>query len=54
VQDEETLDLPRAYGLNSARGFHVGQPDEMVVGPRLVKSVKLELSRSAPAQRVVG
>jgi EAL domain-containing protein (putative c-di-GMP-specific phosphodiesterase class I)/GGDEF domain-containing protein/PAS domain-containing protein len=54
VQDEETLDLLRAYGLDFAQGFHVGQPDEMVVGPRRVKSVELELSRSAPDQRVVG
>jgi len=43
VQDEVTLDLLHGYGLDFAQGFHVGEPSEMVVGPRHPTFVELEV-----------
>jgi EAL domain-containing protein (putative c-di-GMP-specific phosphodiesterase class I) len=55
VQDDATLELLRAYGLDFAQGFYVGEPEELVLGPRRRKSVELELSpRVVREERGVG
>ena len=55
VQDEATLDLLRAYGLDFAQGFHIGEPAELVIGPRKGTSVELEISpRPVEVRRTAG
>jgi EAL domain-containing protein (putative c-di-GMP-specific phosphodiesterase class I) len=41
VQDDATLDLLRAYGVDFAQGFHVGEPELIV--PRARESTTIEL-----------
>ncbi|MEU8233988.1 EAL domain-containing protein [Actinoplanes sp. NPDC048967] len=43
VQDEATLDLLRAYGVDFAQGFHIGEPDQLATSRRRTTSVELNL-----------
>ena len=39
VEDEETLELLREYGVDYAQGFHLGRPAPLVPVPRTADAV---------------
>ncbi|MCA2218436.1 EAL domain-containing protein [Jidongwangia harbinensis] len=47
VQDDATLDLLRAYGVDFAQGFHVGEPEQLVADRPRTRSIELELYPAA-------
>lgn len=52
VQDDATLELLRAYGVDFAQGFHIGEPEQLVAGRRRTQSIELSLQPVAvPDQR---